>query len=230
MANKLKLIFVHVPKTGGNSIRASVEDHFSAPLVLRDYADRPDDPSSPMNIDPAGFIERAARTCDAALSGKVAVVGHFWMRKYERVAADVRATILREPIDRALAHYFYWKKRDSHGQLLHDYVKQHDLSFLEFVRLPTIRWFYTRTFFRDVDMRQFDVIGRFDACAQDWGGLLRGMGLSAHARVRHLNATANLDGQYAMRREEILHDAVMMARLRQLLAPEIEFYERHGAR
>lgn len=227
MAHKLKMIFVHVPKTGGNSVRASIEDHFSAPLVLRDYADRPDDPSSPMNIDPVGFIERSTHDRDVALSGKSAVVGHFWVRKYDQVVADVRATILREPIDRAMAHYFYWKKRDSHGQLLHDYVTQYKLSFMDFVRLPTIRWFYTQTFFRDVDMGQFQVIGRFDKCTQNWGEFLGSLGLKANARFRHLNPTSRLDELYETRRQEILQDAATLGRLRELLAQDISFYERH---
>ena len=181
-----------------------------------------------MNIDPSGFLERFGRNSDATLNGKLAVVGHFWIRKYDQVAADVRATVLRHPIERAIAHYFYWKTRDSHGQLLHDYVRRYDLTFMDFVRLPTIRWFYTRTFFRDVDMSQFDLVGCFEKCAQDWGVFLRGMGLEPNARMRHLNATADLDESYDTRRQEIFQDTVVMARLRELMAEDIEFYERHA--
>lgn len=228
MDPKLKLIFVHVPKTGGNSIRASIEDKFSAPKVLRDYTDRPDDPSSPMNIDPAGFLTRAVLSRPAALTGKVAVVGHFWIRKYDDVDAKVRATILRHPLDRTMSHYFYWMTRESHGQLLHDHVRQHSLSLIEFARLPTIRWFYTKIFFRGVDMGQFDVVGRFDECVKDWNKLLRAIGLGSVARVRHLNATAGRDELYAARRHEILADETAMARLRDLLADDIKFYERHA--
>jgi Sulfotransferase family len=228
MDSKLKLIFVHVPKTGGNSVRASIVDKFSAPMVLRDYSDRPDDPSSPMNIDPVGFLARSALSRHADLTGKAAVVGHFWIRKYDGVAADVRATVLRDPLERTMSHYFYWMKREGHGQLLHDHVRQHNLSLMEFASLPTIRWFYTQIFFRDVDMGQFDVIGRFDKCVKDWSELLRDIGLKTVARVRHLNATAGLDELYAARRHEILTDEAMMARLRDLLADDIKFYERHA--
>jgi hypothetical protein len=229
MTQKLKLIFVHIPKTGGNTVRTSIVDHFSAPRVLRDYDDRPDDPSAPMNIDPEGFLERAARARAAELAGKAAVVGHFWIRKYDSVGADVRATILREPLARAMSHYFYWMKRTEHGQALHDYVMQHKLTFLDFVRLPAIRYFYTRTFFRDVDMGQFNVIGCFERCVQNWGEFLKSLGLKANARVRHLNATAELDEQYEEHRRAILEDADLVARLRELLARDIEFYERHAA-
>jgi len=96
----LKLIFAHTPKSGGTSIRAAVTEFFSGDFVLADYGDRPNDPISPMNIDPYGFLSRCRQQNAAILANKAAVVGHFWIAKYEGVAADVRATILRDPITR----------------------------------------------------------------------------------------------------------------------------------
>ena len=96
----LKLIFAHTPKSGGTSIRAAVTEFFSGDFVLADYGDRPNDPISPMNIDPYRFLSRCRQQNAAILTNKAAIVGHFWIAKYERVAADVRATILRDPITR----------------------------------------------------------------------------------------------------------------------------------
>jgi hypothetical protein len=90
----LKLIFAHPPKSSGTSIRAAVTEFFSHDLMLADYGDRLNDPISPMNIDPCGFLSRYRRQNAAILANKAAVVGHFWIAKYEGVAADVRATIL----------------------------------------------------------------------------------------------------------------------------------------
>jgi hypothetical protein len=90
----LKLIFAHPPKSGGTSIRAAVTEFFSHDLMLADYGDRLNDPISPMNIDPCGFLSRYRRQNAAILANKAAVVGHFWIAKYEGVAPDVRATIL----------------------------------------------------------------------------------------------------------------------------------------
>jgi hypothetical protein len=58
---QLRLIFVHLPKSGGTSVRAAVTDFFSRDLVVADYGDRPNDPISPMNIDSRGFLERCRR-------------------------------------------------------------------------------------------------------------------------------------------------------------------------
>jgi hypothetical protein len=135
MTRPLELIFVHIPKAGGSSLCAAIEEHFSPDRVLRDYGDRPNDPTSPMNLDPHGFLERARGRKDAALSGKAAVFGHFWIKKYDDVAADRRVVILREPIARAISHYFYWKSV-AFDHPLRKYVIANDLSFLQFARLP----------------------------------------------------------------------------------------------
>src|SRR5262249_39240567 len=104
----LKLIFAHTPKSGRTSIRAAVTEFFSGDLVLADYGDRPNDPISPMNIDLYGLLSRCRQQNAAILTNKAAVVGHFWIAKYEKVAADVRATILRDPITRAISQFFFW--------------------------------------------------------------------------------------------------------------------------
>ena len=89
---RLKLIFVHTPKSGGTSISAAVTEFFSHDLVLADYGDRPNDPISPMNIDPYGFLDRCRQQNALTLANKAAVIGHFWVAKYEGIAADIRAT------------------------------------------------------------------------------------------------------------------------------------------
>jgi hypothetical protein len=70
---RLKLIFVHTPKSGGTSIRAAVTEFFSHDLVLADYGDRPNDPISPMNIDPYGFLDRCRQQNALTLANKAAV-------------------------------------------------------------------------------------------------------------------------------------------------------------
>jgi hypothetical protein len=100
---QLKPIFVHTPKSGGTSIRAAVTEFFSHDLVLADYGDRPNDPVSSMNIDPHGFLDRCRQQNALTLANKAAVICHFWIAKYDGVAADVRATILRDPITRAIS-------------------------------------------------------------------------------------------------------------------------------
>jgi hypothetical protein len=102
---KLKLLFVHVPKTGGTSIAEALRRRFGDTLYCD--ADGPADPLSPMNIDPDGFLERQYRCGYGFLDGMNAVTGHLWIRKYDPVPTETRAVILRHPIDRTISHYFF---------------------------------------------------------------------------------------------------------------------------
>ncbi len=227
MTQRLELIFVHVPKAGGSSLLAAVEEHFLPDRVLRDYDDRPNDPTSPMNLDPYGFLEQAQHRNETTLSGKAAVFGHFWIKKYDDVGADRRAVILREPISRAVSHYFYWQSV-AFDHPLRNYVIANDLSFLQFARLPRVNSLYTRIYFRDVDMGRFDFIGNHDRLMRDWSGTLSALGLEQAPPLRELNATAEHDPEYAAKRSQILCDTGLMAQLRDIFAADLRFYERYA--
>ena len=222
---RLKLIFVHIPKSGGTSIRAAVTEFFSHDLMLDDYGDRPNDPISPMNIDPYGFLDRCRQQNALTLANKAAVIGHFWIAKYEGVAADIRATILRDPITRAISQFFFWPAQNANNAL-HQYVISNRLSFIEFARIPRVNSLYTSIYFRDVDMAQFDFIGTYDRLSQDWAPTLARMGIAPALPRRELNRTVDLVAEYNTRRSEILNDHRMMARLRDLFADDLRFYER----
>jgi len=223
----LKLIFVHIPKSGGTSIRAAVTEFFSHDLVLDDYGDRPNDPISPMNIDPYGFLDRCRQQNALNLANKAAVIGHFWIAKYEGVAADVRATILRDPITRAISQFFFWPAQNANNPL-HQYVISNRLSFIEFARIPRVNSLYTSIYFRNVDMTQFDFIGTYDRLSQDWTPTLVHMGIVPALPRREMNRTVDLVAEYDIRRSEILNDHRMMTRLRDLFADDLRFYERYA--
>jgi hypothetical protein len=224
---QLKLIFVHTPKSGGTSIRAAVTEFFSHDLVLADYGDRPNDPVSPMNIDPQGFVDRCRQQNALTLANKAAVIGHFWIAKYEGVSADVRATILREPIGRAISQFFFWPAQNTNNAL-HQYVISNHLTFIEFARIPRVNSLYTSIYFRNVDMAQFDFIGTSDRLSQDWTQTLARIGIVPALPRGELNRTIDLVAEYDIRRSEILNDHRMMAQLRDLFADDLRFYERYA--
>jgi hypothetical protein len=223
----LKLIFVHIPKSGGTSIRAAVTEFFSPDLVLADYGDRPNDPISPMNLDPYGFIERCREQNELTLAGKAAVVGHFWIAKYEGVAADVRATILRDPITRAISQFFFWPVQNTNNPL-HQYVISNRLTFIQFARIPRVNSLYTSIYFRDIDMAQFDFIGTYERLSQDWIATLDHLGVAPTRTHRELNRTTDLVAEYNAGRSEILNNHRMMAQLRDIFADDLRFYERYA--
>jgi hypothetical protein len=229
MTQRLELIFVHLPKAGGSSLSVAIEEHFSPARVLRDYDDRPNDPTSPMNLDPLGFLERVRNRNEAVLSGKAAIFGHFWIKKYDNVAADRRAIILREPISRAISHYFFWKSA-AFDHPLQKYVIANGPSFLQFARLPRVNSLYTQVYCRGVDMGCFDFVGNQDRLLRDWAGTAIALGLQPAPPRRELNTTAAHDPDYAAKRSQILCDASLMAQLRDIFADDLRFYERYALR
>jgi len=219
----LRLIFVHVPKAGGTAIGKLLERQFG-PALLRDH-DRPADPSAPMNMDPAGFLERHARGGYDFLAGKAAVTGHLWARKYEPVEADIRAAILRHPVGRTVSHYFFWTSSfDFKDHPLRRYVVEEKLDLLGFARLPAIRYFYTRQMFRDVDMGRFDVVQRYETLGAESSAFLSRIGVAGPLET--VNATEPLlSPEKRQEREAARSDPKILGTLNALLADDIRFYE-----
>ncbi|MEJ0049173.1 MAG: sulfotransferase family 2 domain-containing protein [Rhodospirillales bacterium] len=221
MAN-IELISVHVPKCAGTSLRGALARMFGHEAVYHDYGDRPIDPASPMNLDPDGFYERMGRSGFKHLAGKRAVHGHFNIGKYRNFSARLRITFVREPIDRMISHYFFWKDTRPNGHSLHEYVFHNDIDIENFARLPLIRRFYTASIFAGVDMKQFDLIGFHDRLSEDFVKLQQLMGTSTAMDVEN----AGTAGHYHARRHATFADAALMGRLRDLLRDDLAFYEK----
>jgi hypothetical protein len=164
----LELISVHVPKCAGSAFALTLQHAYGEDAVFLDYEDRPVDPSSPMNLDLDGFVERFTAGPLRAIAAKQVVHGHFHVGKYRAVGSRCRRiTFLRHPVDRTLSHFFFWQRLPRHGHALHDYVLDRGLSVIEFARLPYIRHFYERVFFGGIDRDAFDFVGSVERFADD---------------------------------------------------------------
>ncbi|MFQ5356641.1 MAG: hypothetical protein ACE5DY_09205, partial [Mariprofundaceae bacterium] len=88
------ILSVHIPKTGGITLFNLLEQRFGKGL-LTDYPDRQ---------------EMEGRTDLVE-----AIHGHFEIADYLKQSPDARIiTFLREPLDRALSHYYYWLTPPAH--------------------------------------------------------------------------------------------------------------------
>lgn len=166
------LISVHLPKTAGTSFEHSLRRHFGAQLERR-YADKP------LHHHPLRRNLRAARE---GLCGRhreeaspACIHGHFLPLSYRHLArrADVRfVTWLREPIDRLLSHYHYWRRAaDSDAQdQMQDKVQQRmreeNWSFEQFAQRRELRNVY-RAFLWGFPVERFDFIGITEHYASD---------------------------------------------------------------
>jgi hypothetical protein len=208
------LISVHFPKAAGTSLLVSLKEALGHHALLLDYDDNPADPACRFHVDPPGF-RRERRT---SVSQWAAVHGHFHPEKYALVPADTRwlVTLLREPVDNLLSIYRFWRQLPSQGNAIHDYFLKHDLSPVELAELPMIGRLMTETYFGRWDMARFDLVGDY----ADYSAYVAALGrlLGVPLRVRSENLSP---------RQEIGPE--VRDRLKQLLAPEIEFYERWRA-
>ncbi|MFM9850080.1 MAG: hypothetical protein ACKVP3_23355 [Hyphomicrobiaceae bacterium] len=177
-----------------------------------------------MNVDPDGFLRDHSVIAlqDANLR---AVHGHYWIKKYETLEAD-RICFLRHPIERAVSHYFWWLSQPLSGNSLHRLVVERQLSFEAFAEIPAIRYFYTRHYFRCVDMKSFAFIGRSERYQEELERLEGLLGCSG-AKV---SANPNSFEGYAERKAHILDDPDCMQRLRDLFREDIGFYDLHAGR
>jgi hypothetical protein len=211
-------IGVHIPKSGGTSVRTALQRTFGDTL-LEDYSDDPELPEFPRQIDPDGYFLRAA----TAPEGVRCIYGHFHISKYRTVRNATRFTILRHPVDLILSKYFYWLTVPLGGSV-HRYVIENRLSAIEMARMPVIRRIYTHSYFGGADMASFDFIGRHEARAATMDRLAALIQAPIEKELRE-NVTLDVS-----RREAVLHNPGIRAKLEDILAPEIDFYEKYAFR
>jgi hypothetical protein len=217
------LISMHFPKAAGSSLVLAYESALGADRVLRDYGNDPLDPCGLINLHPA----RYSATKPTSLGPYKAVHGHFHIGRYDRIRDAVRVVSLREPVDNLLSIYYYWDyvgRQQGHVEgrhCLYRYFCRSDIGLLEFATMPSLQNLMSRTYFRDVDMACFDAIGDYSDLA---GYLQRVTSLTGidSAALPKANVTPQSD-----ERRAAAEDPRTLARLRDLLAEDLRFYERY---
>lgn len=215
-------VFAHTPKCAGSSVTRGILDAVGVANVKIEH-DRLFEPTTAFNMDPEGFLRSAKAEIAANPPTAPFVVGHLYIRKYEEVEDCFRFTFLRHPVDRLISNYYFWRqpdRRPAEKHHLFDYVRDRQLSLLEFARLPFMRWFYTRMFFRDVDMRTFDFIG----FQEDFDNDVRRLSevLDLPLEVKRVN-TGTYDGD-ASAGKVALTDKNLITEIQGLLKDDIRFF------
>ena len=116
-----RLIFLHIPKTGGTSLTATFRDSVGKAGVWQ-----VDAPQLPQSL--AHFRSAPA----AELMAIRVLSGHFpiGLDRY-LPGPSFYATILRQPVDRVLSDYYYCQRAESHP--LHAAIKAGDLPLERFI-------------------------------------------------------------------------------------------------
>jgi len=154
------IISVHLPKTAGKSFQAALETRFGDSL-LEDYGSFPI--NTPRYERQRAALEASLSSAEADLAGVECIHGHFLPVKYLLLATRRDLTFVtwvRDPIQRLLSHYHYWRKTDQPGTAppLRRKMLEEDWSVKRFCLGDEMRNTYAQ-FLWAFPIENFDFIG-----------------------------------------------------------------------
>jgi len=204
IAVMLEVISVHFAKAAGTSLYGALLEHYGSSL----HVDGNHDPCNPShNVKEPVDITSETR----------AVHGHFRADRYAGIDGSRLITFLREPVDKLLSVYFFWKSLPPSGNPDHDRFLNEKPSIIEYARQSAGIAF--PAYFGDFDMRGFDFIGFYDRRREELFELSKLLGFQIDPDLR-LNVTPLSDERIA-----ILGNSRLLKHLRLILQDDIEFYE-----
>ncbi len=163
---KKNYIFVHIPKSAGSTLKVSIKSIIEADDIIWDY-------SHPFS---QGRIVRNVKNTIESFSTKKyqrkVIFGHFMPCKYADLSFSgfnkrensIYLTFLRDPLQRAISHYYHWKREPDLTNSACVTLLEEDWSLERFLVDPFFKNFYAQFFF-GFNINNFDFIGiteRFD--------------------------------------------------------------------
>lgn len=221
------IISVHLHKTAGTWLKEVLSSVYGEKLRI-DYDHVPTHVHKPYGFDPENYHRGdVLKDTEKLIKGKEVIHGHFNPVKYRDVEAKF-TTILRHPVDRTISHYLfakdhvaYHRKHYLKPEPIYAYVVDMDLSVTDFASILTIKHFYSRTYFGQFGLENFDLIGDFNNIKkylEDLGNLT-GKDIIAHYKPKPEQA-------YTKQQQKLLNDKQVVSRLEELLVEDIELYEK----
>lgn len=120
ISNQKPVVFDHLPKCGGSSINKYLTSSFP---IKRTYAINGSNPHKSVEI----FLNLNTKK----RYGAKLVYGHLANKLFDVANPEsIRATVLREPIDRIISHYYYVKRNKDH--YLYKKIEEENIQLSEY--------------------------------------------------------------------------------------------------
>lgn len=203
---------MHLPKTGGSSFRAMLQERYGERLLL-DYDDKP------LAHEPAvrNAMAKASATDDhqALVERYDCIHGHFLPLKYQGMKEAHFITWLRDPVERVASRYFFSRRKwEDDGELpRHPAVRQlfdeagGYPTLEEFAKLPAFQNTYAQ-YLWGFSLERFEMIGIVERWDESVAKLAAMIGLETAAQTR-LNANPERE-QERYDLEPATHALIMM--------------------
>jgi hypothetical protein len=213
------IISLHLPKTAGTSFAASLEQHFGTKL-LKDYADLPI--NTPQYERNKAALKASLCIAENNFPGIECIHGHFLPIKYLLLAnkREVRfVTWMRNPVERVLSHYFFWKRSydPKTAPSLQRKVIEEDWSIERFCFGPEVRDLYWQ-FLWGFPIEYIDFIGVTEFYGDDLEYFARHY-LQTPIELKRLNAGDKREGSYQI-------DVSLRKRIESFHARDMDLYQR----
>ena len=194
------LIFLHIPKTAGTTLRQILEKVYW-PNIYFDYLEQYNfmDSNKSLMLNLRRNIKNFVRYRSKLRPTDRCIYGHFKATKYINAYPDCRlATWLREPVDRLVSHYYYWKRYPDYNHSICRQLIKEDLTLEQFARIDVMRNLMSR-YFDGISIDRFGFVGtveNFDNSLKAFFDFLEIDPI--HVRPVNVNANKSVNGKYGI--------------------------------
>jgi hypothetical protein len=202
-----ELLSIHIPKCAGTSMTDFLKASYQDGLHLA--YDKPPGESNNWFYPPI-TLGNSSRC----------VHGHLRIVDYLAYEPKFLMTMLRDPIDRIVSYYIYFKTFEPDNAVIQSMYADSNQGIVDFAKLIGCDY---RLYLMGVDLEKFDFVGiveNYTYSLKTMKNILNVEGIMEHEEDLHLNASPQPETK-----DNILQDELVVCQLRDILHDDIVIYD-----